>query len=726
MLIFSLAIRIAATALALMLLARLRDWRVGILALLLAVMTVRGGIILEQQLTNPDAAPRTFAGTWPGVTMSFIALLAVIALGRLISEMDRARAALLLSEERFALAVQGSSDGLWDWDLKAGRGWFSERFWELIGRSPDGPPLDNEKFLAMIHPEDQEHVREALLAHFRGEADYGVDFRIMLADGRQRWLHARGRALRDDQGDPVRIAGSVYDITDRRTAIEEAEKSVSLLQATLESTADGILVVDRSMRIISWNEQFRRMWNVPLPVIEAEDDQQAVKHVLDQLIDPGSFQRKITELYERPEASSFDTIEFKDGRVFERYSRPQFIGTEITGRVWSFRDISERVRMEEEKTRMGEQLRQSQKMEAIGQLAGGVAHDFNNLLTVINGNADLLMLQTGGNQALARRVEQILQAGEKAATLTNQLLVFSRRQVLRPDVLDVNAVLAGSVRMLERLIGERIEICAELRHGIPGILADRGQLEAAVMNLVLNSRDAMPRGGRITLKTSVTPASADEPGTVFLEVTDTGTGMDEATRARVFEPFFTTKEPGRGTGLGLAMLYGFMEQSGGTVTVESEPGQGTTFLLSFPACDDPVPESRIGSDGETGAGTETILLAEDDPHVRAYLGEVLEDAGYTVVSAESGSRALDIFRSEPSGYDLLLTDCVMPGISGIELAREVTRSLAIPVLYISGYTDEMISADSGIESLALLRKPFTREELLATVRGVIDRANSRA
>jgi nitrogen-specific signal transduction histidine kinase/ActR/RegA family two-component response regulator len=384
--------------------------------------------------------------------------------------------------------------------------------------------------------------------------------------------------------------------------------------------------------------------------------------------------------------------------------------------------------------RLGESeelLLQSQKMEAVGRLAGGIAHDFNNLLTVITGYSGLALDQLGNGNALRRDIEQIADAANRAVTVTGQLLAFSRRQMLQPRAVDLNVVVRETDSLLRRLIGEDIELVTRLEPGLAPVFADPGQLEQVIVNLAVNARDAMPRGGTLTLATRTVqlPPGADAPGDLAAEgytaltVADTGHGMDDDTRGHVFEPFFTTKENGKGTGLGLATVYGIVKQTGGDITVDSEPGRGTTFTISLPVDTSGSRPADARADGEVvRGGVETILLAEDEGVVRDLITQMLEQRGYTVLSAGDGIEALDVASEHSGAIDLLVTDVVMPRLSGRELAEHVTRDHpAMRVLYISGYTDDAVLRHGVLEAYTpFLQKPFTAETLARAVRVAMD------
>jgi PAS domain S-box-containing protein len=389
------------------------------------------------------------------------------------------------------------------------------------------------------------------------------------------------------------------------------------------------------------------------------------------------------------------------------------------------RDITEQRKLEE-------QFRQAQKMEAVGRLAGGVAHDFNNLLTVINSYSEFLLEDLGPEDHRRQDVEEIRKAGVSAASLTRQLLAFSRQQVIEPQVLDLNAVLANAESLVKRMIGEDIEVVTVLAPQLGAVRADPGQLEQVIMNLAVNARDAMPDAGRLTLETA--NAEMDEaylrnhavgtPGRyVMLAVSDTGVGMDETTKAHIFEPFFTTKEPGKGTGLGLATVYGVVKQNGGFIWVYSEPGHGTTFKIYLPRVDELARSvSRPQVAKESLQGVETVLLVEDAVAVRAVASHTLQRQGYTVLEAPNGAAALRLAAEHPGPIHMVVTDVVMPGMNGRQFAEQLAAARpSLKVLYTSGYTDDAIVRHGVLEAgVKFLQKPFTPDALARKVREVLD------
>jgi PAS domain S-box-containing protein len=424
----------------------------------------------------------------------------------------------------------------------------------------------------------------------------------------------------------------------------------------------------------------------------------------------------------------------REGEVEFRVCQPGGAVRWVAARGWPVRDAQGRVYriagVAEDITQrrsLEEQFRQAQKLEAVGRLAGGVAHDFNNLLTAINGYSELALRQVDTGSPLRSPLEEVQRAGQRAADLTRQLLAFSRRQVLQPKVLDLNALIAGTEKMLRRLIGEDVELAVAASPRLGRVFADPGQLEQVVMNLVLNARDAMPEGGTITIETAdveLPPAAAESIGLpagsyVTFRVVDTGHGMDPETRARIFEPFFTTKEAGKGTGLGLSMVYGIVRQSDGAVLCHSEPGRGTSFSIYLPLVAAPV-EAQASAAADLPGGRERILLVEDEAAVREITRELLEASGYFVLVASDARQALAL-AAGASPPDLLLSDIVLPGLSGPQLAERLSASSpGLRVLFISGYAAEALGTHlpAGMD---LLAKPFTRDALLRRVREVLDR-----
>jgi PAS domain S-box-containing protein len=527
----------------------------------------------------------------------------------------------------------------------------------------------------------------------------------------------------------ARFQSFVRDIGERKRHEAELRRMLSLLRATLESTADGILVVDRELRIIDYNQRFVDLWRVPPEVLAPRECRRVVAYVRDQLVDPDALDRRLRELQSCPDLETEDLLAFRDGRVFEHHIRPQRVGGAAVGWVCSIRDVTERHRAAQALHEREEQLRQAQRLEAVGRLAGGIAHDFNNVLTAIMGYADLLADQLSADDPRQHDALEIRRAAERAAALTRQLLAFSRRQVLQPVVLDINNVVGSVDALLRRLIGDEVELAVACDPAVGRVLADPGQVEQVLMNLVVNARDAMPDGGRILVSTGVAvvgedgfaqAVGPDPPGPgryVTLSVSDTGQGIPPEILPHIFEPFFTTKPSGKGTGLGLATVYGIVKQSGGHIVVDTEPGRGTTFTIFLPETQSAAP----AAERPATAPAARVLLVEDETAIRILAAGILRRQGYEVLDAATAEEALAAL-DRGEAVDLLLTDVVMPGMNGLELAEAaLARRPEIKVVYMSGFSQSLLQAHGGGQRRApFLPKPFTPAALVQTVRSVLE------
>jgi two-component system, cell cycle sensor histidine kinase and response regulator CckA len=507
----------------------------------------------------------------------------------------------------------------------------------------------------------------------------------------------------------------------RRHAETRLQHTVSLLNATLDSTADGILVVSRDGKLRSCNKKFVDMWHLDCgPSLERED-KFLLSRVCEQLQNPKEFLDKVRDLYAHPTATSFDVLYFRDGRIFERYSQPQLLRDKITGRVWSFRDVTEARNLEAE-------LRQSQKLEALGKLAGGIAHDFNNLLMLISGYAALILEQTS-SEPERNLAEQISTSTRRGASLTRQLLTFSRKQPEMPVAVDLNLIVTNLEPMLRRLLADEIQLDVSLTADAQLVHVDISQIEMMILNLALNAQDAMPEGGRLSIRTNSTPVLlSTDPRTesrsfVILEVSDTGQGMTPEVQERIFEPFYTTKPLGRGTGLGLSTVLGIVKKAGGKVDVKSEPNHGTTFRVFLPRFSVSMPPGSPPSVSLPKGGSETILLVEDEPGIRSMTRAYLESLGYRVVEAADGAEAISKSAKYPDTIDLMLTDLHMPkrrGDTAFDIIRRARPSMK--AIFMSGYLDDQTAAQHE----HILRKPFSLPELGRQVRSVLDLDEAKA
>ncbi|MGZ4384170.1 MAG: PAS domain S-box protein [Gaiellaceae bacterium] len=711
-----------------------------------------------------------------------------------------------------------------------------------------------EFWIDHVHRDDREHVLTTQAKALQEGRGFDLEYRMLAAGGRVVWIRHTARLRRDADTGRSFLSAILADTTDHRVQQDKLERSLALLRATLDATADGILVVDGLGSIAGYNRKFVEMWSIPESLLAQSSEAATLEYALAQLADPEGFLETVRQLAGDAESESFDLLEFRDGRRFERYSKPQRIGSDGLARVWSFRDVTVRKRAEEAlaesersfretlenmrllalaldhdghvtfcndfvletggwareellgrswfeiaqpqsssrefservsggslpahdrsaiRTRSGEermiswnctllrdpaggpigvvaigeditdaiqveetlrrneeQLQRSQRMEAVGRLAGGIAHDFNNLLTAINGYSDFLVSELQGESPLHHDAVEIQRAAQRAAALTHQLLAFSRRQVLQPRIVSLNDVVSEIDTLLRRLIGEDIHLETVVDQALGHVRADAGQIEQVIVNLAVNARDAMPGGGQLTIRTqalTVEHELAGEGGRVtpgcyaVLSVSDTGTGIAPDVRPHLFEPFFTTKELGKGTGLGLATAFGIVKQSGGEIVLESEPGRGTSFRIYLPVAEEPgVPEPPPRARPSAGAAA-TILLVEDEEVVRTLVRQVLEREGFEILEASGGTAALQLAHSFERRVDLLLTDVVMPHMSGHELAEAMTRDRpGLRVLFTSGYTEETIAPTDGFAgATGFIGKPFSPDDLAAKVRELL-------
>ena len=521
----------------------------------------------------------------------------------------------------------------------------------------------------------------------------------------QSFAEVNGRAVED------MVGRTDYDVFERERADRNRAEDASVMASGAALRLEQELVCGTGLRI--WVEKIK----VPF-----RDEQGRVAGTVGIARDV-THRRELERLRQR-------TQEDLEALVRERTAMLQRAAEDLESRLEQLH------RAEEERRRLEEQFRQAQKMEAVGRLAGGVAHDFNNLLTVILGSAKDLARRSGGDAEARELAEEVLEAGQRAAALTRQLLAFSRQQALSPREIDVNEIVRGLEKMLRRLIGADIEIVTRLEDGLGPVLADPGQIEQVVMNLVVNARDAMPRGGRLTLQTREVERASEADGVqgglrphVLVAVSDTGHGMEPQVLEHVFEPFFTTKERGKGTGLGLATVFGIVKQSGGTVSVRSAPGAGTTFEVYLPRAGAPRPGAgRPRAEERAARGEETVLLVEDDAAVRAFMRRSLDAAGYRVLETGQPHEAVKLAGAPGAALDMLLTDVIMPAMAGPDLAaRLLALRPGLRVLFVSGYTE-----DAGLRSGALpagqtfLQKPFTGDELARAVRAALDGPLPRA
>jgi PAS domain S-box-containing protein len=524
------------------------------------------------------------------------------------------------------------------------------------------------------------------------------------------------------------VSSQVAKAIERKRAERALVESHSLVNAVVEGTSDAVFVKDLQGRYLMINAAGARLLGKTVEEVIGKDDGELFTPDTARAIIESDRQVMTTggsQVLEEKATAAGVTRTYLATKSVYRDAQGQVIGL-----IGISRDITELKRLEE-------QFRQAQKMEAVGRLAGGVAHDFNNLLTVINGYSGLVFNRLRAEDPSRKPLVEIQKAGERAANLTRQLLAVSRKQVLQPQVVSFNTLLGELLKLLQRLLGEDIELTLVPEASLGLAKVDPGQFEQAIINLAVNARDAMPQGGRLTIETHNTELAEDYAEHhqevraghyVLVAVSDSGHGMDEATKARIFEPFFTTKGPGQGTGLGLAMVYGFVKQSGGHIEVYSEMGHGTTFKVYLPRAEETIPFAKPSPNLlKLPQGNETILLVEDEDAVRTLSRQVLQSNGYTVLEARDGQEAIWVAQQHQGSIHLLVTDVVMPRMSGRQLADLLAQARPyLRILFMSGYTDEAVLRHGVLEaSVAFLQKPFNPIELVRKVREVLDEEKSR-
>ncbi|NOZ79437.1 MAG: PAS domain S-box protein [Acidobacteria bacterium] len=552
--------------------------------------------------------------------------------------------------------------------------------------------------------------RETMLE--RGEAS-GI-MRVVASSGEERLWEYRNTVRSENVPEPI-VRGLSRDITEEWQARKKLEESEARYRDLVEKAGVAITVNDEAGRVTYFNRRFAALFGYSQDEIRAmtitdfvhQHDRERVAAIHRSHIGGG----------DAPWSFRYRGVN-RDGQTLHLVVdvTPLIRGGTVVGTRWYIRDVTEEETLQE-------QLLQAQKMESVGRLAGGVAHDFNNILQAILAHADVAMAGLGGGASPEDHLREIRTAAERAANLTRQLLSFSRREEIHPKPLDLNDLTADMLKMLRRVIGEDIEILFEPGHGDLIVDADPGQLEQVLLNLAINARDAMPGGGRLTIATGLKPAAGDAASPrVWLQVRDTGCGMDEATRKRIFEPFFTTKERGRGTGLGLATVYGIVQRHGATIDVESEDGAGSTFTIWLPAAAGAVSVEPSGDHAPVTGGAETLLVAEDDPAVRDVVVGVLQEAGYSVLVACDGVEAVDLFTGHAREVDLVVLDAMMPRMDGVEaLARMREIRPGLPALFSSGYSGQALGRSYPLPSnVAVLQKPYSTATLLSTIREALD------
>lgn len=698
-------------------------------------------------------------------------LVGVLGVARDITERKRVEQSLQLSEQRLQLTLDVSNIGIWDWNVKSDTWYASKIYYTMLGYEPVEGPSDREVWIERIHPDDRDSVHTKI----RDILDYKVneyqyEARMRHADGSFRWHRVIGHVIdRDSDGRPIRLIGLRIDITERKEselALEARRRGLEVLHRIseialrdyeLNTTLQDIVKeveasIDFSIVTIElYHDARQEMEFVAASGLSQAGDWMFQHAPVDQ-VPCGAVARSgqaIVELHvmERSEAV-FDVLKSLGVETFvciPMSGGQKVLGTlsmagtaevsldehfmPLAGSLANFiASIIEYKRAGEEKNKLKGQLQQAQKMEAVGRLAGGVAHDFNNMLGVIIGQTELMQDQTDPTHPNFSALQEIRKAAESSADLTRQLLAFARKQVIAPKLIDLNEVVESMIKMLQRIIGEDIHLTWLPGKQLGRIMADSGQIEQILANLCVNARDAISGVGRVSIETRFTVFDdsycSDHPEFipgeyVRLSVTDSGCGMDDETMANIFDPFFTTKETGKGTGLGLATVYGIVKQNDGFINVYSEPGHGSTFTIYLPRRGEKGgPDPEKSSKAPIARGTETILLVEDNTAILRIGTMMLERQGYTVLTAASPGEAIRLSTEFKGPIDLLITDVIMPQMNGRNLAEKLkSHRPDIKRLFMSGYTADVIG-DHGVleKNIHFIQKPFSSRELAVKVR----------
>jgi PAS domain S-box-containing protein len=609
----------------------------------------------------------------------------------------------------------------------------------ILGYSPEECLADPRFWWEHLNPQDQ--PRALLEDSWEEGRLFQIEYRIRRKDGEEVWVRDEAVVVRDPHTGKRLTRGLLVDITEQKRAQDALRESEERYRTFVAQSWEGIYRMEYEPSIpchlsideqLAWGYKYGYMaeCNDAMARMYGRTSAQELigKKLWEFLILKDPVTQRFMErfIHNGYRISDEESIEL-DAQGQKKIFRNTMMGTVVNGhwvRSWGItRDVTSQKQLEE-------QLRNAQQLEAIGRLAGGVAHDFNNILGIIIGHGELL-LASNVDETSRNRLEQMSRAAERAASLTQQLLAFSRKQVLQPKVLDLNGTVADVQKMLSRVIGEDIELVTSLHPSLETVKADPGQVEQVLMNLAVNARDAMPHGGRLAMETANVQIGAEEargidlaPGPyVMLKVSDTGQGMDAATLAHIFEPFFTTKATGKGTGLGLSTVYGIVKQSGGGIQVESELGGGTVFRIYLPATeDDTIRQAQRRANQQIAGGSETILVTEDEEELREVTRIFLQSYGYKVLEAASGNEAIRVADEFPDAIHLLLTDVIMPGISGRQLVDKIlSKRPQVKIMYMTGYTDDMVVQHRVLEpGVQLLQKPFTKAELAMKVRATLD------
>ena len=706
-----------------------REWWLWVAA---AIITLLLTIALASFLLPNSSSPRDFHALYilPQAVRGLVALVFLFDLYTIYQHLQihRIRRQLIEREELFHLISENAADMIAVVDLEGRRIFNSISYQKILGYSPE--ELQESSGFEQIHPEDRERVKKAATQTQQSGMGTILEYRFRHKNGNWMVLESVASVIRNEKGEPEKLVIVNRDITERKKAQEALSRSEASFRSLVEGAPHGIYRATMTGQFLEVNPALQRMlgYDSVQELFKADLATQVFRNSADY--------ERMNELLAKSKELKDIELEWKrpNGEPIVVRCSGHYVDVKDGGPGY-FEGFAEDVT---EKRTLERQLRMAQKMEAIGRLSGGIAHDFNNLLGVIIGYSGVLKKSLDKSQPTYEYATEIEKAGQRAASLTRQLLAFSRQQVLTPSVLSLNSLVSDMEKMLPRLLGEDINVSLSLDSELGNVKADQSQIEQVIMNLAVNARDAMPSGGKLHIQTANIELdqayTRDHPGSkvgsyVMLAITDSGSGMSAETITHIFEPFFTTKGVGEGTGLGLATVYGVVKQSNGYIWVDSAPGKGSTFQIYLPRNLDteqvsaakPEVQSR-----EKPKGSEMILLVEDAEPLRKLAQAFLESNGFRVLSAPSGEAALEIAARHSGLFDLLLTDVVMPGMNGRVLAEQLSmRQPGLKVLFMSGYTDSFIAGHGVLQKgTNLLHKPFTEEVFISKVREVLDGAKN--
>lgn len=647
-----------------------------------------------------------------------------------ITQKKKTEFELKQSEERFELAMQAINEGLWDWDVEHNKVFFDERYYSIAGYTKNDFPQEFSEWEKRIHPDDIQHCRNALKEHFKNENfKFDIEFRFLRKDGSWMWIRGRGKTVKfDKNGKILRMIGTHTDITAHKLIENALIQSENLAKTVIDNSPIGISVRSATGQLLLYNKAWIDIWEISEERLQKDllPRKELVFNERDQYF--SEHHKEIQRVY--TQGGVYFIPEFKTKGIFSKSGKPRYLSQHFTGITNSdnivervvilTNDITDYKEAQLEKDKLQTQLNQSQKLESIGRLAGGVAHDFNNMLGVIIGYTELALMGIEDNHPIIAHLNEINNAAKRSANLTRQLLGFARKQTIKPIIIEINDAINNMKTILSRLIHENIILnfypCIEPIF----IKIDPSQLDQILANLCINARDAISNTGIINIEVNKTTDNSDN-NFAMISVQDNGCGMSQDVLDHIFEPFFTTKEIGSGTGLGLANVYGIVKQNNGYLEVESELDKGTTFKVFLPSFDLSAQLIDDKNQNTLLVGKSVILLVEDEETLLKMTTEMLQMYGYIVHAAKNTAQAIELASKWSDKLDLLITDVIMPEMNGMELSIKIKQNCPnIGIIYMSGYTANVIEKHGILnKNLNFLQKPFNIDTLISLVQKVI-------